>query len=281
MKQLFLQGLFIFVLSTSRPYAGWADPQLTVGQTPSNGIRVGESCELWLQIEWPSEEGDYNFQLPELTLTNLILDQFGESNQTFHKGAREWRKKEFRFTLLPQKPGPASVGPFRIPYLDPQKQTGGHLNVQSLSLRVGGKRVPTRTGLLLFSLLGAGSCLAIGLWRHPKKCVRETPLRSTATLEEKYLTDMALPERANVSSLGRLFGNYLKEKFSISGPFTTHREVLKQLETRLSREELKDLRDLIERFEEISYAKNTAQIEKVTFDLQRYLQGKKEIEIKS
>ena len=270
-----LLGAILFYPATS-----FADPTVGVSLCPQQKVKIGAVCPFHLELSWPSQEGEYRFALPDLTLENLRVEGEGESNETFQKQGKEWKKRVFRFDLKATQPGKGRIRPFQIHYLNPTSGQGGDLKIDEISLKV----VPDRSGLVrvaVFSAVGIAvvTALSIFLVLRSKRHDLQPQAPREPTLEERYLSQF-FQTGGQIAHSAKIFRSYLTEKFSIPFKSATNREAMKQMEGKIPPNELKTLKEIFDKLDEISFAQNTASStrpEQIHREMIRYIEGKKVI----
>lgn len=254
-ESLLLPGLFLGLLLTGIPFVE-AEPEIRVNLRPEKSIKIGKGAELTIEVVWRSEEGNYQFPEPVLTLDRLQIEEVGETNEVFHKEGSEWKRKIFRFRLKGREAGKARIHPFRVDYLEPARGSGGHLEVASKELGV----TPDRTGLYQ-GLLGSFLFLVGGgmAWWFVKRS-RASRLRESVaqrpSLEERTADELRqIQSQEELLELGKCLRNYLSEKYSVPGTVSTGRELLLRLEGNVPRDEWRALKRTLEKLDEWSYSR--------------------------
>ncbi|MFH1799519.1 MAG: hypothetical protein ABH891_01540 [Candidatus Omnitrophota bacterium] len=103
---------FLFVIFMVMVFAvpGFATPRLKI-EPPAKQIAPGKSVVLKIQLEWPREEGSYEFNSLEPKLENLTLVDQRQSQEI---GATV--SQTFLYEFRPIQIGPAVIHPFEISY---------------------------------------------------------------------------------------------------------------------------------------------------------------------
>ncbi len=115
-------------------------------------VPAGETAVLRVEIQWPKEEAAYSFVVPNLPLKNLALVRQGESSETFQKDGAVWLQKTFEFEVQPTSPrGEGRIEAFKLAYIDPTVQKGGHFSVESYTLSAA-KPTPGRFSFVFLAL---------------------------------------------------------------------------------------------------------------------------------
>jgi hypothetical protein len=287
-RGLLLQGFLLTAgISCLAPSLS-ADPEIEVATTPAGNLKVGDICELKVDVSWKSAEADYVFPKPELAVERLAMEDLGESSEVFQREGEEWKRKSFRFVLRAILPGKAKIDTFRVDYVDPARQTGGHFEIESREFKI----VPDRSGL--YRALGIGLaafgaaafsvCVLFRIMGRRKKAREESP---ETAFEDPYLSELrdvhekmrrGEGAREGLFEGGKLFQKYLSEKFEMTGKKATVRELLEGLEGKLSAEELRRLKQILVRLDEFRYAtaeERPREQEAVLSEIIRYIEGKR------
>ncbi len=113
-----------------------AEPKIEVSLSGKQ-VTADQSTILQIQAEWPKSEGAYSFALPDLKLQNLIYIQQGQSQENYNQGDTLWTRKIFTIELKAEpKKKEGIIGAFSLPYLDPETQKGGTLEVGEQRVRI-------------------------------------------------------------------------------------------------------------------------------------------------
>ncbi len=264
---------FLFLL----PLAFATEPQFTIQMKPNRTVKVGENCQLDVEVAWKSKDADYRFAPSPLTLENLAVEESGETNETFQKEGEEWKKKTFRFKLHATQKGKGRIRPFQVGYLDPQTASAGHFEVGEMEISI----APDRTPLYRFLLEGTAVTTlgALGGWwlvARMRKKQLAAPV-AEPTLEDRYLSQLGVTSD-KISEAGRHFRTYLVEKFSVRPGGATNRELLAVLQSRLSGEELKNLRKIFDKLDECRFgtaSRSPVEQQQLHREMVHFVEGKK------
>lgn len=277
--RIFVTGFLAAYLVLLFPDFVGGEPQIEVDLKPSKIIQAGKNCHFLVRLSWRSTEGDYRFLQPELALKNLAVESVGEANETFQKEGEEWKKKSFRFDLRALRAGKAKIQPFRIDYLDPSHETGGHFEVGPLELNV----FPAFTKFRQVGFIASGLLLIVGsglggwiLIRQRRK-KQETTQSSESLLEDRALSRLN-ENREKVSEEGKIFRVYLCEKYSLARGVGTGREILHKMEGKVPWDELKTLKRIFDTLEERQYndsRQSSEEGERLYSEMVHYVKGKK------
>lgn len=245
---------------------------------PERSVKVGGFWQFDIEAAWKTQEADYRFAPPSLALENLSLEESGETNETFQKEGFEWRRKTFRFKLRAVQSGKGRIRPFQLGYWDLQTASESYFEVKGQEISI----VPDRTRL--YGWLGGGAGFvalsALGaewLARRLRKKKRRIQGALEAALEERYLSQLDTLTLA-ISEAGKVFRNYLTEKYSLFSGGTTNCQMLSALETRLDGEELKNLRKIFDKLEHCQFGgspRSSAEHERLHQEIVNFVQGKK------
>ncbi len=291
-RRMFLRGFFLLGIISLWGGTLQAEPEIEVGLNPSGALKVGETCELTVEVTWKSAEGEYVFPKPEVALERLAMEDLGESSETFQKDGEEWKKKTFRFVLRAVLPGKGRIDSFRVDYVDSAKQLGGHFDIEPWEVKVSPDRSRLYRGLGVgLGALSAGGILAWMIALIFRRRRKKTEESVEAPLEESYLAQLSglreeLKEgrkgREALFDAARIFRGYLGRKFSIANSVGTTEEMLRELNVKVSIEEIKALKKLFERLDERRYAISEGSArgeEPLLVEMIRYVEGKKVIGI--
>ena len=276
----FLKALLLGAALLLSPHTSFADPTVKVSLCPHQKAKMRAVCPFHLELSWPSQEGEYRFALPNLTLENLHIEGEAESNETFQNQGKEWKKRVFRFDLKGTQPGKGRIRPFQIHYLNPTSGQGGDLKIDEISFKI----VPDRSGFIQVALLSTAGTVIVAavsiflVLRGRRHNLRPGPI-GELTLEERYLSQF-LQSGGEASNSAKIFRSYLTEKFSIPFKSATNREAMKQIEGKIPPNELKTLEEIFDKLDEISFAQNAASStrpEQIHREMIRYIEGKKVI----
>lgn len=254
-----------------------AEPEFHVQRHPDRTVKTGENVDLNITATWKTNEGDYRFTAPLLTLENLSVEESGETNETFQEGGEERRKKIFRFKLRSLQTGRGVIRPLRLGYLDLQTNQSGHLEMNEIEFPI----VPDRSRLYQI-LGGAGAVSLLGIGAGWLYAVRIRNKRTSEgypapRLEDPYLSQLAdSPEK--ISETGKVFRTYLKEKFSLGAETATNRQMMTALEKQLSQEELKKLKKIFDKLDEHLFGQSQdSRVErhKLHEEIVRFVEGKR------
>lgn len=291
LKQLFLVGSIGLglILKTS---VSLAAPEINVHIEQKTAVRVGEDIRLILQISWKSAEADYRFQVPVLSSEDFVFEELAEGNEVFQKNGEEWHKKIFRFTLKASKAGKGVIQPFQINYLDTATQSNGFLNIQAIEHKIIDDRSALYWIIGTIGLLGSIG-LTILKWmariRNHEKTESATVI---PTIEEKYISLLLeCKERINSQDAaksklyesGKMFRDYLSQKFDIpGGGMGTTDIILRNIQSKIPNEELRILRKIFDRLDELRYANTDRLMDEsraLFHDMIRFIEGKKVIPV--
>lgn len=283
--RIFLQGLIVLAVVCFFPGPAQAEPEIEVNLKPSRTAKVGEICQLILQISWRSEEANYSFTHPEPVLENFSVEEIGESNEVFQKKGEEWKKKTFRTDLKALKSGKGRIRPFVVTYIDPARQVGGHFEIPEKEIKIAPDRSRLYQGVVLTAALFSAGGL-IGGWivsGKRKRKSEEAALGPEQTLEERLVTDLTRRKEEGEGSdylleAGKLFRGYLGEKYSVPGEKATRHELIAQIEGKISAEELRTLKRIFDRLDEWRYADRGKSQENEHYlydEMIRFIEGKK------
>jgi hypothetical protein len=286
-RRILLQGLFLLGVTVLAPPL-WAEPEIKVSLTPTSRVKQGNTVELFVDLVWRSQEADYLFTRPEPILERLVMEEIGESSEAFHKEGEEWKRKTFRFVLNAALPGRGEVRGFRVNYVDSAKQLGGHFDVEPWEINVTPDRSKLYRNLGLgFGVLALGGGLAgLFFWLRSQRAKKLQRVPEPG-LEERYASRLneikvKLGDRQSLFEAGRVFRQYLSEKYSISQTFQTTEELLGQLQSQLRSDEGKSLKRIFERLDEWRYASSEGalkQQEALFTEIIRYVEGKRVVDI--
>lgn len=276
--KVFLIAVLIGGVLLFQPFTLKAEPRIEVGLKPSKSLKIGQTSALSLQLTWRSQEANYHFLRPQLTLENLVVEEEGESNETFQKEGKEWRKKEFHFKLKAIQSGKGKINAFQLNYIDPAQAMGGHIDIPSMELRI----VPDHTKLYRISLAALGALTAGGLltslffWRRSAQ--RDQPKSiNEPTLEDRYL-DFLHSAQGQLLEADRLFRSYLIEKYSFSRRAVTNREMMDGLSTKTTPEEMKTLKRIFDKLDEYRFNQRQHSQEeflRLSGEIIRFVEGKR------
>jgi hypothetical protein len=288
-RNLALQGFF--VLGYLGPFLSplQAEPEIEVSYKPSRAITVGKICEQTIQLIWKGQEAEYLFQEPEIPLENFVIEERGESNEVFQKGGEEWKKKTFRSEFRATQTGKGRLGPFRLNYIDPAKQQGGHFEIPSQEFKIAGDPSKLYRGGAIALGIAAGSFM--GAWviygRLKQRCQPANAAR--VCLEDRFITRLNQLKENAVSSFqtggpvqeaGKLFRAYLGEKYAVGAAQPTSQEMTEKVRGRVTLEEFKILKRILEGLDEWGYASQPQAGEGGTLllgEMIRYIEGKKTV----
>lgn len=292
-RRVIILGFFLMISCFYAARILDADPTVEVEVNPSKTVKVGADCYLTLNVVWRIEEADYQFQEPALPLENLVIREKGEASEVFVREGKEWKRKSFRFILTPTKAGMGSIRSFRIAFFDPAKQLGSAVDVGPVDIRI----VPDRSQfyknlILLFSL--AGGVGAFGaVFYHSFRKRANAVVDPISTLEERSLLELEALQKTlksqtahgvKISKADRILRAYLMEKLSIQGPVLSGREFMGKFEDRLlvmlAQEEAAELRDLIARLEESSFASSDSsgpKADELVLRIKRFIEARKPV----
>lgn len=253
-------------------------------------MQVGELVRLSIQIDWPSEEADYRLSEPSLVLEGLAIEGIGTASEAFQRQGRFWRRKTLRYELKAIEKGTGRILPFRVDYVDPARGIGGHLDVSRFEVRV--STIPHRNlagTVLVLTLLLAGGLVWWGFSRYTSRSQRQPePLKST--LEDRYeqklcdLEEKPLSRKVGKNDIfesGSLFRSYVEEKHSVSGKWTTNQELVEEMKSRVSPEELKTLKRIFDKLDELRFSSRPpaeGEGRQLYLEIMGYVKGKKVIE---
>ena len=246
----FLLG-FVAFLQFSPAYA---EPQFKAALAPLEKVSLDQTCQFLIEATWKAEEGDYHFSEPDLRLENLAVEEIGESNESFEKTGQAWKKKEYRFTLKPLKPGKGKILPAAVHWTDPLGQKDGVFNTPDFEIQI----TTDHSKAYRFSTLISLSALTGGLIATFFRKRRRRPLLTETkelTLEDRHVSFL---ERHldGFEEADQDLRDYLCEKYHLRANGATDRELLLQLESQLPSEDLKTLRKIFDKLERLNYARS-------------------------
>lgn len=265
MKSKHLRGLVFCLLTLALGSEAQARPEVKVELKPSRSVKQGGICELTVQATWPTAEADYQFQIPTLPLENMSISETGESSESLQKGTEQWKLKTFHFRLRPVKVGQATVGGFNLRYVDQATQSAGSVSVSPLSIKV----IPewSRIQRFLFSIFIGSVVIALmvgGFWMIARQSRRsEKPIAPPSCAEERHLVELRSLDNAlgqgvmdekMLAQASKVFRSYLREKLSMAPVKLTNHELLEATKRHFEREDMAELRTILERFDTLSYA---------------------------
>ena len=266
-----------------------AVPHLELVSNPPRTVKAGTSCRFSIVFVWKSSEGDYRFSQPQPRLENLVVEETGETNESYEKDGETWKRKEFRFKLKALQSGKAKVLPATIHYLDSTTQREGVFDTQTFELLVQPDHTKlyrtTFVILLTLGFLGA-SVAAVWFGRHRNRSSPDHT--SQPMLEDRFLpmlrglneASLDINSRSPLKDIESHLRNYLSEKWTVKGSSLTPQEALGQLAGQVTSEEMKTLKRIFGKLEEWSYANASVsprETRVLVDDVIRFIEGKRVI----
>lgn len=270
-----------------------ADPTVEIDVAPTKTVTVGSDWHFTLNAVWKVEEADYQFQEPVLPLDNLEIRERGESSEVFLREGERWKKKSFRFILTPTRKGNGLIRSFRVAYLDPVTQQGGAVKIGPVDIKVLPDYSQLYRNLILpFGFLSGFGILGLAFYFGFRRQANVAS-KPGSTLEERYLIELQVLQgnlespkahRLQTSKADKILRAYLKEKLSIGEAVISNREFVDKygvrLSTVLTREDMADLRNLIAKLEESSFAApepSGPEVKELVHRVKRFIEAKKPI----
>ena len=272
-----IRPLFLFLGLTAflGLSSAYADPQFEAALNPQK-IRTGEIFQFTIEATWKAEEADYHFSEPDLRLENLAVEEIGESNESFEKAGKAWKKKEYRFTLKALKPGKGKILPAAVHWTDPLGQKDGLFKTPNFEIQI----TPDHFKVYRSSILISVTALAVGLVTAFLSRRKRRPLLAETqkpTLEDCHVA--FLEQRLDgFEEADKNLRDYLCEKYHLRANGATDRELLLQLESQLPSEDLKTLRKIFDRLERLNYAPSAdapGESRKLVHEMIQFIEGKR------
>ena len=276
--------LCLFLISLRGIYPAFADPQVEVTLNPSRNLKINQTCQLLLQVSWKLEEADYHFLEPDLRLENFTVEESGESSESIEKQGEAWRKKEYRFSLKPLRPGKGKISRLVLRYVDPVSQKEGRFESPPLEIQI----VPDHKKLYLGGGVGLAIVALVGgilLIIRRRKITSIPPAVAELTPEDRCLsffqklaqeTDPQISSRAISSQAEKHLRNYLAEKWDLRITGTGSHEFEHQLKDKLAPEEFKTLSKIFDKLEQWRYAETQvypAESRKLLNEMIQFIEG--------
>lgn len=241
-----------------------AAPQIQARLTPQQ-MRSDESAALQIDIQWPQEEAQYKFMIPNFILSNLEVQQHGEAHEYFVQDGANWVRKTMTFTLKPKAVGQGKVERFRFSYIDPAAQKGGSQELGPFEVRI--DRAPSQ-GAFQFMPWGLAGLLALfalsaGVSRSKRKQNRSAtktsgpkPLQQElARLQAMQSQQPGQTRRDTLQETQEIFKKVLIQFYELPAHATTETGILKALESKgLSRDETRAIQKLLDGLAEAKYS---------------------------
>ena len=286
LARAFTLSLFLIALRGMCP--AFADPQIEVALKPSRTLRINQTCQLLLQVSWKTQEADYHFLEPDLRVENFTVEETGESTESIEKQGETWRKREYRFSLKPLRPGKGKISQLVLRYVDPLSQKGGRFESPPLEVQI----VPDHEKLYRGGGIGLA---AIGLAGGILLIVRRRtitsipPVVTELTPEDRCLgffqklaqeTDPQISSRAISSQAEKYLKDYVMEKWDLKISGTSRPEFEHQLKGKLAPEEFKTLSKIFDKLEQWRYAETPvfpAESRKLLNEMIQFIEGKRTV----
>ncbi len=266
----------------------WAEPKLDVVLS-NQKVSLEETTSLSIQVEWPRKEAQYTFAFPKLRLNFLILEQQGESQETFIQNGEEWLRKTFLITLKPQGIGQGKIDSFVIHYLDPANQKGGSFTVDEQFITV--TRPPFKLSSLQLLLLtaGAGGAVILAvfflLWRGRAKKAAKTPNDSSeqhqaVTAAKKIAEEYSKKSQKDLlHELSALLRHFIHAQYKITAGQMMDEELVDYLkrESQIPRSECDSIQKLFNQLHEAKFAGvalSEREFNQLTKEVIHYIEGK-------
>ncbi len=255
-------GFLIPILFFALSYAPlFANPQIEVTLS-SKKIKLTETAELKIQIQWPKAEAHYSFAIREPKLFHLTLEQQGESQEHFVQNGEEWVQKNFILTLKPTQPGRALIESFIIPYIDANTQKGGEFNVSEQTLEVM-KPFPVFGGVILILLVAIAVAGTVFFIVHRRsiqaKMESAEGLSGEALIIQKIKKLQAeryqKPQKETLQNLTGEFREFLREHYRLNTNLkASDQDLVSILESQnIPRHEVNEIKRLMDNFYEAKF----------------------------
>ena len=127
-------------LSMGCPIA-WGAPEVQTRLSTSH-IRVSEAVDFEIKIRWLKKEGQFSFALPELKFQNLTFVKQASTLESIMMNGQLWEQKAFTFKLRAVREGQGGIEGFSLPYIDPNTQAGGSLDIMPHGITISAKPIP-------------------------------------------------------------------------------------------------------------------------------------------
>lgn len=224
---------------------------------PSRKVKIGQMAQLTVDLKWKKDEGEYFFAKPEFSLEGMKIEEVGESNEIFQRGEETWKRKTFRFLLKPLQSGRGRIPPFRIKFSNPAApdSRGAYLEVPPFELKI----IPDRSRLFRNAFI-AGGLLTLGgvlgwlILKRSRKTLKDSE-EDRPSLEERYASFLNNASSSqNVYEGGEIFCSYLVEKYNLGTEPITAQEIIARLQGKMSSEEWRTLKGILESLDELRYA---------------------------
>ncbi len=273
------------------PFAvsAYAEPELDVRLSHAS-FALDQKTELTVEIAWPQAEANYTFAFPNLQLENLTIYKWGESQEIFIREGAEWVQKTFTVIFEAEGAGPARIGAFELPYVDPQNQMGGRFTVEEQLLTVTQPPLKIRGWTLLYlAPLPVAAVLIIWSLRRRKKNAQQAAgavgpnPREMALAKIKALQNAQPPRmpRDALHELNFIFREFLIEHYNLGQGKATDDELFSLMRQKnLTRDESQMLESIFGELREVKFmggSLNEYQMSRISKDIIRFLESKKVI----
>lgn len=240
-----------------------AEPRIEITKT-ADALQLLQTVQIDIRISWPATEANYAVAFPTLIFRNLNLIRHGESQETFVQDDQTWVAKIFSFELAPQKPGAASIESFRIPYIDPSNQKGGHFDVPAVEFSIKApplwntarKYIPAAV-FSIVALLGMGIAVLFKKRKNYKPTSRPNDSDEQVALNEinRLISASSNSNADLINELNTLMAGYVTKHYLQSNQHQSTEDLLRHLtETPgITKNELEELRSLLGELNELRF----------------------------
>ncbi len=233
-------------------------------QTPLN-----RSIEFEVALTWIGDMSRYQIvQIPQPTLTNLLLEGSGSSNRLEDLGNGQFRSsKIITYQLKPLEIGMAYIDGLEINYRDTKSNEMDVLFSQRLEVKVLDP-LPEDTGgfksmiyiVLLVIFFGAVFFFLIKFLK--KRQAMKIPEEPVASLAEQYLNQLTSdvdPKGTNLPEMtvrmSKIFREYLSKEFDIPATESNHAKTIERLrESSVEEMQLNKLEELFSKLDMVKFA---------------------------
>ena len=258
MRRSFI-GLFFIFLSFAFLKSADAEPAFKASLSAST-VAPAQPVLLTLKIEWPKNEANYGFAVPEPGLENLSLSRRGESQEFFSENEQEWVRKTFEFEFIPLGPGEAAVREFAVTYVDTGTQRRGSFQVSAMRLTVQ-KAESSFQRFWVFAgagivFLGIVAGFVILFTKRKIPPVPGPPVSKEAHLARKikFMIESGGASKETFHAIAAEFRQFVADYYKTGQPQATGDEIREILKSQnIPFEEFKKITGLLEKIQEAKY----------------------------